>query len=475
MLGEPVELIADALTGRVLVHELEVESAGVPCPGAVDGKILCCSYVSQGLSAVGQREVVLTLRHARDAQGPHYFPFRLFADLYRLARDGGRFDLGEISIIAAEKPFGRERHGILYLPAHHIDGLALPNNALYGLLLMPDEVEAALAFGHARVTAWIGWSLRQYPWPRWSDADRASAIPAGASQSILCRTPRARIPGLHTLDCDDTLTLLCTPASRAGLRQMLTRSPRPEVLGFLTSPHAGADAQRVWNPSAQTATVIGGPHHPVHRITGNFLAVTGIADTSQIRWFEDGHGLLLTPAAFNEFCDALEHGRPLTLPLQDGRRLVVECLPERLDSIGGSFFSDGGWTSVAPADANRTDEDAAVKVQRIIILQAQHEVARTSKDRYTACLEALQLGVKNALDGAAGPGFDLAVRLNWEPPVPPRVGIGVRPPIDEDLVRSLEVDVLRDLAKIGGEPAGPIRCEVQFIVRGGSGTPFGTD
>src|ERR1043166_3087146 len=155
-----VEIIPGKLTVRVETHEIPSRH----------GAMACWSYVTDGLAAFDQTEIVFTLRRdpGDPPAGPEE-PMQLFATIAELAASGQRVTAGGVTEFGERRFFD---HHVLYVAAQPLPGVALPSPCLAGLLITDDELRAVRTFGPSRVLARLGQATSHYPFPAWSDRRR---------------------------------------------------------------------------------------------------------------------------------------------------------------------------------------------------------------------------------------------------------------------------------------------------------------
>lgn len=100
-----LELVPQNLSARVYLHEAD----------SPKGPISCWSYVTDGMSTHGQKELIFTLRRMQK-EGPDQFPEEpliLLRSLHKLAEEGQTFGVGGFTRLAGPVLFGY--HGVAYI------------------------------------------------------------------------------------------------------------------------------------------------------------------------------------------------------------------------------------------------------------------------------------------------------------------------------------------------------------------------
>ena len=144
--------MGDELPVEVVEHVVARDDQPVPC----------WSYVTHGLRAHGQDELVFTL--VRGTGAPPSAPVTLLNTIARLARDGRTVGPGGFTELGPGSFLGNPAlRGFGYQRAWPQDGVALPPGALQMVALHGHELDVARAHGVLRVLARIGLAYRFFP------------------------------------------------------------------------------------------------------------------------------------------------------------------------------------------------------------------------------------------------------------------------------------------------------------------------
>ncbi|MDX9722103.1 MAG: hypothetical protein RBU37_15285 [Myxococcota bacterium] len=160
-------------------------------------EIALVSYCSQGLAALGQREIVFSVD--QNSLLPEQFddPLSFFEMVYHAARTGLYVDVGDLSRFG-ETPMirGTELSGVCYLPAQRLPGFELPPNALSALgLFGPDEVAMVESGGLARLLPRLAKDAGLLPYPPLTLLSRPKHCgPDDWSSSLLSTIPGWTFP-----------------------------------------------------------------------------------------------------------------------------------------------------------------------------------------------------------------------------------------------------------------------------------------
>lgn len=154
-----------------------------PMKSMVSGSMWCWTYISQGLTQLGQKEVVFTVRRRVATEREHDYdlePLKWFKFLYSLAQEGKIVDNFQPTVFQAFLFLGRPDFTmILYCPLTNIDNVPrsyLPEEGLQAIPLTATEAEVAKHYGAMRPLSHLGISERWFPFPPWIDRDRKHCI-----------------------------------------------------------------------------------------------------------------------------------------------------------------------------------------------------------------------------------------------------------------------------------------------------------
>lgn len=376
------------------------------------GRIACWSYVSRGLAALGQPEIVFTLRHdpsAASGSFPHD-PLQLFATLYRLAAEGHRVARGDITEFGDERFLG---HHLLYADAQPLEGVPLPPSALAALLITPDELRAVREFGPTRVLARLGQVSAYYPFPPWSDAQRrAPSLASTFEGSVLAMMPRVLCPDVWVTVGQDQILVSPLRADRRSWSDRLAALTDDIPFALLTALDPAADGCLVWEPGQRGPEAITPEGSDGSRLSGCFIGLLPGQPVNGGQIVEDGLLMKLTAASWNEVRGALIDGRNLVIP-QDGAEMSLALIWREQHYVspvdGQVYFSEFGWNthqsnSSVPAAAGTWG------IKQVRLLTGEHELAaRISNPELAAfCWEIVRSAqVVSGHDGAV----ELLVRM----------------------------------------------------------------
>jgi hypothetical protein len=308
------QVLPGELTVHVRVHEVATAQGAVPC----------WSFITEGMKALRQQEVVFTLRR-NEQEGPDDYPPAvpdLFRSVFELAKNGEYVEAGGWTEFQALYFLGRaDVAGLLYLPAQEVPGLELPPDCLLATMLVGDELMAVQSFGPMRVAALLGNAFRFYPWPAWFDRTRASVVALREMEqsSLLATLPRGSLYHCARVrKQQENIVLSLLPEARAEIPLLLDQVPREQPLAMLTNLDPEANGCLVWQPGQSGAAGIAPENSDGSRPSGAFLAFVPAQEHNQGQIFEDGFTMSLTAAAWNVVREGLKAAHPLHVPGSPG-------------------------------------------------------------------------------------------------------------------------------------------------------------
>lgn len=348
----------------------------------------CTSFVTLGLRAFGQREIVITfLRHAQAD------PFPLLRTIAGLAQQGRIVGAGDITEVGPAGLFGQPNlRGLAYETAWPMDGVDLPPDCLHAIVLVGPEMDAVKKYGVLRVLARLGEANRFFPTTVWIDPARAPV--AGVEKSILDGVASAHFAGVSAIREGNVVRVRLQRQTVEALQK--SGLPPPEAaLAFFAELGPTADACLVWTPGQQQASAIAAPGSTGARVAGCFALFVPQQAQDSAQAFEDGYVAMLTDASWARVRASLTSGAPFS-----NGSLAIEIQEPR-----------------APA-ANVP----AVSEMKMHLREAQADIeARLGMDELVAYANAVERTVQAAFAGQQGRGSVLEIEVVLAAGLPPRV------------------------------------------------------
>jgi len=386
---QSVDVIPGKLRVRIFLHEIKYEKEIFPC----------WSFVTDGLVAQKQKEIIFTLRRG-SGQRPEDYPrelLDLFATFFHYAERGQIVDVGQSSLFGESGLEGnRGFRGVGYIEPRGFPGVETKDVPLLaGILLKNDEAQIAWDLGLTRVTALLGMKYRYYPCPTWSDLKREPVATLQAMEkSHLWEI--ARVPARASYYEERKHVFLSVlPSSRASLEGFLNKLPPTKPLALRTQPDLRANACLVWHSGHDQPVAITPAGSDGSRKTGAFLAFIPEQDTNEIQTVEDGFFLYLTNSAWQKIREALLSGTDVFVPpagVGDASITVVWAKPAVYTSpVSGETYTAERWTTYKPETTLPPKERVAVSSSRIVLLTSQHDLeARSTAEDLAAYVNAIE-------------------------------------------------------------------------------------
>jgi hypothetical protein len=277
------------------------------------GPVACFSYVTDGLRASGQKEMILTVSDDREEVHPPMVPLQFFARVNELAVQGNVVDIGGFSYIEPVAFMGHFS-AVLYEQSQSFPGLPTPANALMAILATEDEVEVAKRCGISRVLVRLGDSYRYFPFPPWSDRARSSVVTQDFwRQSLLSRMPMLIAPGITVRQEGERVIVRLASRVAVLANEMLSKLPDDIPIALCANLDPEADGMLVWQPGQREPRAIVPPGSKGERMGGCFIIMLPENLTNENEVFEDGFISKLTNSSWQEVIEALRSGEPISV------------------------------------------------------------------------------------------------------------------------------------------------------------------
>jgi hypothetical protein len=385
---QTVDVIPDKLRVKIFLHEIEYEKE----------VFSCWSYVTDGLAAQKQKEIIFTLRRG-PGRRPEDYPRELvdlFETIFHYAERGQLVDIGQ-STLFSETGMGGDRdfRGIGYVEPQGFPGVETKGvPCLAGILLKNDEAQIAWNLGLTRVTALLGMKYHYYPCPAWSDLKREPvATLHGMEKSRLWKISRIYARASYYEERNH-LFLSVLSSSRTSLHGFLNELPPTKPLALRTQPDPRANACLVWPSGHDQPVAITPAGSDGSRKTGAFLAFIPEQDTNKIHTVEDGLFLYLTNSAWQKIREALLSGTDVSVPaagVDDASITVVWAKAAYTSPVRGEKYTAEKWTTYKPETTLPPKERVAVSSSRIVLLTSEQDLeARTTADDLGGYLNVIE-------------------------------------------------------------------------------------
>ena len=307
-------------TVQVIPDELAVHEYWHDIPYAQP--VPCWTWITQGLWAHKQKELVITLRRtamAEQGESPSFVP-RLLKHISALAKQGQLADAGGYTSMmltdATQKvgiPFN-----LLYLHPVPLAGIPLPSPALTVRLMSAEEYRVYMAFGAMRLMSSWANHHRYFPYPPWSEMPAPDIISLQRFQSsILIKSPRLHVSGSTVNMEGEEIVLRLQPKTQETLARQVADIPPSQPVAFLPDFDPRADACLAWIPEQNQTTMNMTPASRFARVAGCFMLFIPEQQETSTRIFEDGFAMLLATDVWVKLREAMFTGQPITVPASE--------------------------------------------------------------------------------------------------------------------------------------------------------------
>ena len=386
---QSVEVIPGKLMVRIFVHPVKAGEQTIPC----------WSYLTDGLWAQKQKEIIFTLQRDKK-QKPEDYPrelLGLFATIFHYAERGQLVDVGDTTLFGETGFLGRrDIRGIGYVEPEGFPGVETGGKPLLaGILLKNDEAQIAWDLGLTRITALLGMKYHYYPCPLWSDLKREPvASLQEMEKSVLGKIARVAVRASY-YEQGNHIFLSLQPSSRAKLQEFLSKLPPDGPLALRTQPDPVANACLVWKFGQGQPMAITPPESDGSRKTGAFLAFVPDQEANEIQTVEDGFSLFLTASDWRKIREGLLSGTDVLVPPTgtSGASLSIQWANPKvyMSPVTGERYTAERWTTYQPEKNLPPKELIAVSSSRVVLLTSEQDLqARTTAEDLAGYLNAIE-------------------------------------------------------------------------------------
>jgi hypothetical protein len=320
-----VEIVPAELSATIYIHTIDRLGDSIPC----------WSYVTTGLAAHNQCEVIFTLKRESAESLADYplEPLEFFGTLLDLVKEGRSVAAGGYSIFGIGGLLGFP--GVAYTaPGWLPPGVTSSGGWLAIIALTMEESDALLEFGPTRILSILGGAERFYPVPFWTDRRRQSRIsPEEMKQSILTTVPCILGSGFTVFRESDRIVLRAHQETVSKTLESLSSLPADSCLALTTAIDPGADGALMWRPGQGKFEAITPPGSQGLRLCGSFVLFIPEQGADESQVVEDGYTLYLTSQSWNRLRNAILSQQCLEMPAFELRWIpagLEEYLPRPL-------------------------------------------------------------------------------------------------------------------------------------------------
>lgn len=440
-------LIPEKLLVKLYEHTLET----------AQGAILCLTYVTEGLKALGQNEMAFTISGHGAGEEPPPEPFYFFQIIYSLTEKGSTVDVGGITQLDRDLFPGKP--AVIYGPPRMIRGIDIPADALTLVLVTARELEVANAFGQLRLLALLGKAHRYFPFPVWTDIQRGE-LPqvAGMKSSILASMPR--IGFLKAYVAKEGNRVKFYPHSPYVFPG---EAPPDGPFAFLTRLSPGADSCLVWAPGQKGPEAISGLERTADRLGGCFLMVSHTPENNIGGIIEDGFYFIFDDENWQAFKSALADEKPFSASTDDGSlQFALDWSQGRstfVNPVDGRSLT-GAWNKYGP-DAPLQEKTAnRLVLHEIVLLSPEAEfTVNVDVDTFYGYIKRLkEVAGKAPLPESFAE--DWVVQVDLLPDAPPVFSLP-----EKQQGRELSRALISEMKKLPGINAKYRKVQVLFYFR----------
>lgn len=420
----------EKVNDRLTIHEYHHATM------TLNGAIAARTFLTEGLSAWGGMEVRITVP-ADGSAAVVGLAREMLVIQEQFAAEGRPATLGGFTSFKTSKLPGIELAGIMYARGGSVSGIPKAEAMLVAVLLHSEELALVQEGLATRVLGLLARRARVFPYPScWEIRTTPVFRPTDQAKSLIAKTPCAALGDVRATvigeSLDDALPVarvrLSLPANAPETLATIWGDTSMRLLTLLVQLAPDADGQATWMPGAtqrQANTV--GTTMP-RRLGCAFVMLTGSDEIpAQLRYIEDGAGLILTNAMLDRVRDALITGEKLRLQVDDRTELVVEFRSEILVDpfTNAKLRARGGWEQYEPTLPRPADEPAtkAVEVNQVVLLLPDEEMeSRVTAPALASFIRAVQDTVERVacLHPVESP-VPVAVKVTLLPSEAPRV------------------------------------------------------
>lgn len=246
----------DLLTVTVYHHEME---------SMVSGSFWCWTYVTKGLSVLGQKEMVFTLKRRTASEREQDFKTDIiewFTNIYSLAQSDALVDEWGQSRFYRQGFLDREDIRLfLYSPPIGIRALpvgALPDERLHIIPATAPEADVVHYYCTSRFISQLGKSERWFPVHPWFDRDRQHCVtPEQMTGTIRSMFSFTTVGGVSVMKRGSDLVVHVPHKSLHHLQSAVSANDPSIVFGLDSYPYNGSDSGMTWTNQDTTPMAYG--------------------------------------------------------------------------------------------------------------------------------------------------------------------------------------------------------------------------
>ena len=305
-----LELVPKRLIVSIYQQDLPGKGSQIPC----------WIFVSHGLAALKQRELVLVLR-IKDSNQPVRLPktpLPLFIFLFKAILQKKRYTLGDVIRFGEKGLMGFGGLGFTFGNIN-VRNVQLPTQYLNCVLLTREEVVAAQAFGLTRVLARMGFETNRFPFNPWNDVDRQSLPMQGVIKNSQFRginTQNLKHSSVNLVG-GEKVVLTVAAAMQNTVINFMKEQGNTTQFGFTTQLLPYHEGALVWLPEKDSIEMNVNPDLDGNVIAGSYVMLTH-SEQSGAAMVEDGFQVQLDDEAWLAFRNAIAKKQNVSITPSSG-------------------------------------------------------------------------------------------------------------------------------------------------------------
>jgi hypothetical protein len=343
------------------------------------------SFVTKGLAATGQPEMMMTILKGKSESIGDYprAPEEFFKMVFALAKQRRIVHEGDYTWLGdnGHEFIAPQFHGAIYLPAQSFPGVNVAQGTLAVIPLTEEELDVYEAAGPSRVTGRLSHQSKYYPFPTWCDPTRASVFSAADVQAMkaepVSRAPRKLLYDAGVIEQGETLTLSVPPKSQQRFADLVKSLPAEAPLMLMLGVDPRANAFLVWGPGKALAVAPPGSDGSI--LSGAFVELIPGVSKNEFGRFGDGYVVLLTKDAWSKLKTAVAGRARFSIPGIEGDDLKQFVISQPMSSYhnpidGVNYKAEQGWVEYS-SNAQRSKSAGPVVVDKYVLLTEQIQMA----------------------------------------------------------------------------------------------------
>jgi hypothetical protein len=276
--------------------------------------ITCKSFLTEGMTSVGQQELILTIVLPENTEEWKYLTLPyvkgLFHVIYTYAEKGTIVSDGDFTSFS-EGSNVLTFTGVIY--ANHPEKVSdrVPDDCLSITLIRDREKIITIEMGYMRMLTMLGRQVLRYPFPIWNDMRRPEAeLVEGVLEKTMMRHNFAKVRDGYVHSENNTVYFQLSKSSVGKYKTFWTNPIVLEnpLLGVYPSFNHEIKLCKTWSANPSYINLLSG--HKGNqlddaRISGCLLVLIGEQEEPAVLEQEDGFGIEMTKELWGSFIEAI--------------------------------------------------------------------------------------------------------------------------------------------------------------------------